>query len=175
MSLLDTIMKNNYIDGFLRAYPILIIFYIVTNFLLHMNYINYFFLIFVFFNVLVNKFLKSIVFKSIMGNNYFPIIGIGKRPDNAMNCGLFKNNKKSTTYGMPSGHSQHAMAFPTFILLNKLTNNIHIILLFYLIGFVVMYSRVYFKCHTVQQVLLGGIVGCLNAYVITKYKYLFIN
>ena len=175
MNIIDTIMRNNNIDGFLRAYPLLIITFITTNYLLNANHINKFFFIFVLFNIITNKFLKSIVFKSIMGDGNYPIFGIGKRPDNAINCGLFKNNKESTTYGMPSGHSQHAMAFPTFILLNKLTTNLNVIILFYLIGFAVMYSRIHYGCHTLQQVIIGGIVGCLNAYVMTKYKYLFIR
>jgi membrane-associated phospholipid phosphatase len=31
--------------------------------------------------------------------------------------------------------------------------------LFSFLGIMVMYSRVYFKCHTIQQVLIGGLIG----------------
>lgn len=39
----------------------------------------------------------------------------------------------------------------------------------------VMYSRVYWsKCHTIQQVIVGGLIGTLLGYLIYKYKkYIF--
>jgi membrane-associated phospholipid phosphatase len=170
MNILHSIMNISYIDGLMRVYPLLLIFFSSLLYFINNSPINKLFMIFSLSNTLVNKFLKNVIFKPIMKDNNHPIVGLGKRPNGAKNCGIFKNGKKSTTYGMPSGHSQHAMAFPTFILLNKLTDNFGIILFLYLIGFAVMASRVIFKCHTTQQALAGGFVGILYAYLFTINK-----
>ncbi len=89
-----------------------------------------------------------------------------------MNCGAFINGKKSTSYGMPSGHSQFASLLTTYIVLNLLnaTNRKfpkHDILRgMFVVGAVIMgvsvcLSRVIFGCHTQQQVLIGAFIGMI--------------
>ena len=69
---------------------------------------------------------------------------------------------------MPSGHSQTALLFLTFITLmitdhhsESLSNNTQYILLGSLLLFTisVLWSRIYLKCHTIQQVIMGSIIG----------------
>ena len=72
----------------------------------------------------LNHILKDYVFKPIMGNKNWPIIGLGKRPKGANNTGLiyFDEKNLSTSYGMPSGHSQNIAMFSTYMIL-KLLNS----------------------------------------------------
>jgi len=109
-----------------------------------------------------NFLLKEYVFRTMMGNRYYPILGYGIRP-NMKDCGLFRNNTLSKSYGMPSGHSQIICLFITYWILEILKEDgfqtFQIIILI-IIALVVMYSRVYWaKCHTIAQVLVGGIIG----------------
>jgi membrane-associated phospholipid phosphatase len=99
------------------------------------------------------------------------VLGRGSRPDGACNSSSFLvyPNKPATTYGMPSGHSQTAWFLATYITatlyLNQSISDIHrlvasVIVIGY--AFLVSYSRVYIdKVHTLQQVVLGGILGVL--------------
>ena len=98
--------------------------------------------------------LKEYVFKAIMDKDEFPILGKGERPEGAKDCSDFidPDNRISSTYGMPSGHSQGVGFFLLYELLfkkyNILGNIILILLCFYL-----LYSRVNLGCHTTQQTL----------------------
>lgn len=121
-----------------------------------------------------------------LGVKRLPLLGLGMRPSGATNCGTFLTwpNVPAITYGMPSGHSQNAWFFSTFMLLelwryyksgsatndtNKSADNIvskhpamAIMLGVGLIGFatVVSYSRVWIEgCHTLEQVIVGGLLG----------------
>ena len=114
-----------------------------------------------------SPFMKHIVFKNLMGTKKYPIIGTGKRPKGAKDCGLFltKKDKIPHSYGMPSGHSQTALFFSVYAIheilnssMNQLTKMTGIILLIS-IGLGIMYSRIYLKCHTIQQVIIGGLLG----------------
>ena len=153
--------------GFVRAYPLIIL---VASFIAYfLTYDKDFILLsgVLLFNDMINHFLKYFIFKPVMGNNTFPLIGSGKRPIGAKNCDLFikSNASLSEGYGMPSGHSQEAVFFSTFVILNILDSKIIIyekimgILVFLFLAFGIMYSRVYLGCHTVQQVILGGLLG----------------
>ena len=173
---MDLINKISYfMDGFLRGYPFFIVFYGLITYILTLTIDNKLFLIFILGNTIINKFLKSVVFKNIMKNEKIPILGWGKRPEGAKNCGIFKNDELSTTYGMPSGHSQHAMAFPMYVFLNNITTNVWSISILIAMGFAVMASRVYFNCHTFEQVIVGGIFGVLYAYLFTMNKSLIMK
>lgn len=58
---------------------------------------------------------------------------------------------------------------------NTLTKNVGIGL-FSFLGIMVMYRRVYFKCHTIQQVLIGGLIGgTLVRYILRTKKINFFN
>ena len=57
----------------------------------------------------------------------------------------------------------------------RFTKNIFNFILFG-ITFLIMYSRIIYKCHTVQQVILGGIIGFVFGNVLWNnrhYSYLF--
>lgn len=123
--------------------------------------------------------------------NELPLLGIGQRPDNAHSCGLYLDNTPGdTTYGMPSGHSQLAWTIGTFIiciLLGKIsrqleTKNIEMETIFWIVYYILVgsiilasmiyisYSRVYIaSCHTIQQVIIGGIIGCGTGGILFYY------
>jgi len=104
----------------------------------------------------------------------------------AKNCGFFLNPKEtlSKSYGMPSGHSQNAVFFSTYVIMNMLDSNISLhqktfgISLFICLALGIMYSRVYLNCHTIPQVVVGGLIGFLLAKIYYEKeeeikKYLF--
>ena len=90
-------------------------------------------------------------------------------------------DKCDDRYGNPSGHSQFAWFFSTFWILyilntntfpNTVSNILSIICLI-LIAMIVSFSRVYIKCHTKDQIITGGIIGCvigvISFYVVKPY------
>jgi membrane-associated phospholipid phosphatase len=127
---------------------------------------------------IINIILKN-TFRIIMGNNNFPIIGKGTRPDNSISCGFFtprtKIEKITKTFGMPSGHSQTFSFISTLIgihlynLPNK-TNNIYKYITLIILTLIAMLMRVYVeKCHTIQQTIIGSLIGVTLAFLFTKY------
>ena len=128
------------------------------------------------FNTILNFVLKNYIFFPIMRENDYPIIGIGSRPKNAMNCDLWSSGNVSTTYGMPSGHAQLITFFVMFQLFKNKPNNNHFksyfnkFLLILLWGYL-LYSRVELGCHTYQQVIIGSIVGAITSYGIIKWYH----
>ena len=80
------------------------------------------------------------------------------------------------SYGMPSGHSQNAIFFSTYVILNLIYSKynyltkVYGIILFTLAGVGIMYSRVYLKCHTVEQVIAGGLIGGILGALYFKNK-----
>jgi len=165
-----------YIWGFARAYPLITITSTFIAFFLT-NHID----LLIFSGVLLiadyfNHFLKNYIFKPIMGSNSWSIFGSGKRPDGAKNTGLFKDGSCSKSYGMPSGHAQNAVFFSTYVILNLVDNKETIlvkyfgIVLFIYLAVFIMYSRVYLRCHTVQQVIVGGLIGAILGTLYYKNK-----
>lgn len=164
---------KNYIIGTARAYPLIVILSLLIGFFLTNNDNLLFLCITLVINDKFNGLLKNYVFKPILGNTNNYILGLGKRPNGAKNCGYFIecNAKPSITYGMPSGHSQSTLFFSTYVILNLLNNDFNNrikiigITLFILISVGIMYSRVYLNCHTIQQVIIGGIIGIILGYL----------
>ena len=105
--------------GFVRAYTLFILFgLIMVYFIKHeVNYL--FFAGALGFNTIFNQILKDFVFKKIMGSKEFPLIGKGTRPEGATDCGDFIDidNRKSSSYGMPSGHSNFSAFFGIVMIL----------------------------------------------------------
>ena len=186
-----------------RAYPALVTLLVLINVINDYNNISAMFAVLLLLCEFINPFLKDIS-RAFMGNKTYPILGNGNRPPGAMNCGLYANGKKATSYGMPSGHAQIAVTFAAYIILtifgvfecsktNKvndvasthpacitpcsltnscfsyiipakyLSNNKKYIVSAILIAITlaVMYSRIALGCHTIQQVIVGGIIGLL--------------
>jgi len=113
---------------------------------------------------IINTFLKESIFRPIMKDKIYPIIGQGTRPNNIVSSISYVRN----SYGMPSAHAQNASVFSLFLIYIIMKSNLKNIeknvLIFILMFFVllVMYRRVYLtKVHTNQQVIVGYIIGYL--------------
>ena len=154
---------------------------------------NSFYLLSMFSIVGISNFVaKYLVFKpfyQLLGNQSIPLLGIGARPVGATGCGVCIDYKKSTSYGMPSGHSQLAWFLATYIIYenyqhynkSKQTNknkqnyiwyNIWYSSIFVLgIAIYISYSRVYIeKCHTLSQVIVGALLGIICGRVIYYFR-----
>ena len=125
----------------------------------------------------LNHIFKYQITKPIMGNKKYPIIGIGKRPDGAVDCGLYRTGSKkkcpTTSYGMPSGHSQSALLFSTYNILSLIKNSNNNPLLYFINIFFAVFipwSRVNAKVHTIQQTIVGGILGIGLGYFFFNMK-----
>ena len=122
-----------------------------------------------------------------------PILGSGERPKGAHSCAFTLDNKISISYGMPSCHSQIAWTVATYIIckiINNLynnqntneTNNNNIIIYNYIwlllsciivlcLAIYISYSRVYIEgCHTIQQVIVGGLIGIGCGFIIYYFE-----
>ena len=89
-------------------------------------------------------------------------------------------NQKNKAYGMPSGHSQTSMFSFTYLFLT--TQNIHpwILVLAFMVIILMLIQRLVFKNHTITQLIIGGIIGILFAYMVVIIKnkinkYIFNN
>ena len=167
--------------GFARAYPFIITMSCFITYFLTNNIDLLLLTVFILLNDNVNHILKYYICKPLLGGKKWPIIGSGNRPVGAKYCSLFLTCKgdgkpSAGSYGMPSGHSQNATFFSTYVILNLLNNpfsnsiKIYGTILFISLATGVMYSRVYLKCHTVQQVIAGGLIGSILGAVYFKNK-----
>lgn len=142
-------------------------------------------------NGVLNCILK-IIFKTLyikLGAIDLPFLGRGLRPIGAQNCSdmptMSNFVKKATSFGMPSGHSQNAWFFFSFIsfyiynqykkkpfnIYRQITTIILISALF-LIATFISYSRVKINCHSTNQVIVGGGIGAILGilgYLLTQY------
>jgi len=170
--------------SFIRASPYMNLYFTGILFFLKQDFASFYFAIVTILVAMSNSVLKQI-FRSIyslLGINEAPILGKGGRPKGATNCGAFLKfpDTESNTFGMPSGHSQSIWFFVSYIILsmydkhNTLFNTKHLndkvkfVSIFCLIffAFLTSYSRVVIdKCHTIQQVIVGAIIGIIMAYV----------
>jgi len=169
--------------GFARAFPLITIFSTFLSYFLTNDIDLLLFSIFLVSADLFNHFLKSYIFKPLMGIKSLLLLGKGTRPIGAKKCSIFVENppKSSKSYGMPSGHSQNAVLFATYGILKLLDNQytgymkIIGIMVFLILAVGVMYSRIYFGCHTIQQVFVGGFLGLILGTVFYKKKNNIIN
>jgi len=181
---------NNF-HGIFRSFPRTLIYFPFFYSIIFQDIRGIIFALLIVFNDISNWFLKHNIMQPIYNifqdkNGKLPILGIGKRPEGANNTNSFiditKLNKIEKTFGMPSGHSQIAAFAVTFWILymldkydNTLQRNISILFII-IIGLYAMYHRVLFNCHTIQQVIFGGLIGVTIA--LFSYKFLrnkFIN
>ena len=129
---------------------------------------------------IINPVLKYLIFRPILGDKIFPLIGRGTRPDGAKNCSIIRENlfnnkiisKISTSYGFPSGHSQSAGFFMAFIY--KFFKNDKMILYLSLVySLYIPYTRVQLGCHTIQQTIFGYIFGVIVFNILDKIPFKF--
>jgi membrane-associated phospholipid phosphatase len=185
---------------FAQTSPVFLPIYAFLYGLISFNYYFIFYGVLSFVNSILNFILKVIfrfVYEKIGNNNgMLPILGRGMRPPGAYNCGVIPTSDKSpaTSFGMPSGHSQSVWFMFGFFILYFLKSNVKnqnknknekpwtfwvglklsLLLIFCMF---ISSSRIYVGCHTVQQVIIGGIIGfffglscfTLTNYIIKKY------
>ena len=172
-------MNNIVLDDLNRASVLIMMFFIIV--LSYSHNLSLLFFIKYILNIQINQFFKYLVFKPIMGDKVYPIIGTGTRPPGAMNCGNFREDffnitiipKLAVSYGFPSGHSQASGFFGTFIYEN-FKNNPYIFYPFILYSLYVSYTRVQLGCHTFQQVVVGYTFGIIFYYII-EYSFKNMN
>ena len=182
---------------FAQSSPIFIPIYAILYGLTSVNYYMVLYGIFAYVNILLNFVIKQIIkfIYNKLSLKTLPLLGSGNRPAGAYNCGLTSSNIKkiARSFGMPSGHSQSAWFLFGFMLLYLLDTMKHIdnnnspktpsinsvkkpwivitILLLLGICTFISVSRIYVGCHTIQQVVVGGLIGFLFgtlSYLIVK-------
>lgn len=166
------------INGILRAYPIIMMYSTMMLYIMSSDLDYLYLLIVLWIGEGINYNLKYNFFRPIFGDN-IPFLGRGARPYAAKNCGLFlskKQKKKLTSYGMPSGHSQNSALFATFLILKLLSSGVTNVSSYIKIAVIagwslsVMVSRLVFKCHTVQQIIIGAALGTFFGFSAFKLK-----
>lgn len=161
----------SYTVGCLRAFPCIVSLASLLFAVIFQNKVSLLFGIYFLILDILSGLFKGVVrsLYSFLGVETLPIIGAGKRPNGAKYCGCFidENNLegKSTSFGMPSGHSMLAIFTAVFWSLYILENyeddykrNISLLVL-NVCCILVCLSRVYLNCHTIQQVIVGSIIG----------------
>ena len=126
-------------------------------------------------STLINLFFKNYIFKPIYystGRSSLPILGQGERPHDHPKLDMLENYwSESISFGMPSGYSQTILFYATFWIIyilieykeNKSNTDIiykccSIVYMIILI-FIVIHNRYYFRYHTIEQIVIGGIFG----------------
>ena len=139
-----------------------------------------------------NWIMKRVIVKplyKLLNKTSISILGKGSRPEGAKSCAFTLDNNLSTSYGMPSGHSQTAWTLATYIIckiINNFYNNEHnnttITIFSYMwlvlsciivlcVAIYISYSRVYIEgCHTIQQVSVGGLIGIGSGFIIYYFE-----
>lgn len=184
--------------NFVRATPATYLLVVILLFLGNPNKVTLYLLISYMITTLSVPILKESIFKPIyilLGKRYdkIPVFGYGRRPTGATDCGAFLkfDNKPALSFGMPSGHSQLTWMIATYLLchlyydksmfdndkhLKKHKKSLKVLFTITIILFSisVSYSRVYVEfCHTLQQVIIGGLIGVIMGglvyYIQKKY------
>lgn len=173
-----------------RTSPVLFLILIIVNCIINPSYNSFYLLISYIVVNLSNWTIKHAIFKplyNIFNKKSISILYIGARPDKAMGCGFVNDNVLSTSYGMPSGHSQIAWTVATYIIIKIIKNMLldyhkkdNKQIIYFRYGWLILscililcvvvyisYSRVYIEgCHTIQQVTLGGLLGIISGFII---------
>ena len=177
-------MIKTTIEGFERGYPLIILFLLFFSYFMTHKIDFLIFALLLGLSWIINVFLKNFIFKPIMKNKEYPLLGKGTRPPGAKDCSDFidPDNRLSSSYGMPSGHSQTSALFCTFMILTiineKYSDKLKMVkcLVILLLTIAIMVSRIHFGCHTPQQVIVGGIIGIILGFIFffntTKIKLL---
>lgn len=154
--------------GLARAFTVIIPFISIISGLLFRQPIGIYFGILIVAMDIVNRGFKHGLKLFYGDREELPILGRGSRPEGAKHCGSFidiDSDGHPSSFGMPSGHAQMALItaiFWTLYLHNTYgwdAQNVLNMILIWTICISVAYSRVYLKCHTVEQVIVGGLLG----------------
>jgi len=107
-----------------------------------------------FINVILNIILK-VVLKQPRPSEDIRLFNI------AINNG---KRMKYDIYGMPSGHAQ--TSFYSLIFIYLVFKNNYLSLFYFILSLLTLYQRVKYKNHTLNQVIVGSIVGLIVGYFI---------
>jgi membrane-associated phospholipid phosphatase len=180
--------RNKIFATLARTSPVLILFGAFFSCILQPSYSSFYLLVLIVFTSIFNFGLKNLVSKPIYklsGKNELPLIGMGSRPKGANSCDLTIDGKHASSFGMPSGHSQIIWTVGIYLLCRIINNNYYkandlgntmntlsimwLVISCTVIFFVmiyVSYSRVYIEgCHTIQQVIIGGLIGSAVGFI----------
>lgn len=128
-----------------------LLFYISLFLLLSKNLLIFYYIIGFIINLLINMIIKYLIKEPRPSNKYVK---------------NFNERVKTISvdkYGMPSGHAQSI--FYSFIFIHKSFNNIYLSLFYLIICLNTLYQRVNMKYHTINQVLVGSIIGLIIGYI----------
>lgn len=170
---------NLYINESFRSSPFTLLFFSFLITILFQNKLSFYLFILIILTDISNK-----GFKKLFQNLYFNypqlenILGQGKRPKGAINCGCFIDPlnpyQKAVSYGMPSGHSQTLFSVASF--LSLYFNNFYKTNLLFLLASYGGYTRIRMGCHSLNQVILGGFIGILFGYfyyfILQKFNFI---
>jgi membrane-associated phospholipid phosphatase len=153
--------------------------YKINNFLYALGYFSEFIMIifvcWIIYNNSINLlfYIIGINISWILNKLLKPLIK-DKRPNDPIK---FLNSehfvKTSNAYGMPSGHSQNVFFSVTYLYLT--TKQLYWTFIGLIIGILTIFERWYFHNHTIRQLIVGAILGCILAYlmVLVKDKTIF--
>lgn len=116
-----------------------------------MKYLN-FYLFFLLLNTFLNKVLKNIIQSPRPG-----------KPEEDTIYKSFETTDGIETYGMPSGHAQ-SVSFST-LYMYLVTKSEGLLIGSSFISCLTLLQRYRFKRHTIQQLMIGVIIGCFVAYI----------
>ena len=194
---MNSIDRKNLLPTLSRTSPLLFLILLLFNCILAPSYGSFYLFVIYVLVVLSNWIIKHLMVKplyKLFNKTRLPILGMGTRPSGAASCQFTLDNISSTSFGMPSGHSQIAWTVATYMIA-RLINNwknankdnkaitgfgyIWLILSCLLVlagAFYISYSRVYIEgCHTFEQVTIGGLLGILCGFLIYYFESDAIN
>lgn len=98
---------------------------------------------------------------------YFFIKEKSPRPKGALNCDLLcLNGNQEGKPGMPSSHSAIVSFFAAFYI--QQSNNIFVKISLCLYAGLVMLSRYLKKCHTINQIIVGSVLGLILSFITVR-------
>ena len=124
------------------------------------TYYQYFFVVFVIINVLLNTFLKQCLKQprpSIDDRTFQMMLKKSERF-------VRKHGMPYDIFGMPSGHAQSTFFSTVYNYL--VFRNVKMTAIFLFFCFLTMFQRVLFNHHTIGQVVAGAVVGIALAYLV---------
>jgi len=113
------------------------------------------------------KYLLSFIFGSIINNSLNEYIKNWikqQRPHKPIPYIDDSQIKGVQIYGMPSGHAQIVAFSTAFLYLTK--GNLTLLLISLFIAIVTLYQRWSFRRHTIEQLIVGIIIGASSAYIL---------
>ena len=155
-------------DALTRLSPAIFMASVFMYAILNPCYNSIYFLVYVLIVQLSNNIFKQVAKKLYGKRKSVSILGRGSRPEGACGCGLINDNKPSTTFGMPSGHSQIAWSVSTYLIL-KYKSIPHIIFLL-TTAIYISFSRVQVGCHTPAQVITGAVIGIFSGFIAYSFN-----